>query len=145
MLCCPCCPATSLLIKLSPLSRLPWRARFEVTCYALNRSDGSWWRQAIEQGGEHFVDLSGGCSLGMSGATVASRAGAAARAGAASDDKVVAARMRADGLHVVIDLGGFTSGARPGIFALCPAPVQVLFIMGAVRWEGNAGIGWGHH
>ena len=27
-----------------------WSARFEVTCYALNGSDGSRWRQAIEQG-----------------------------------------------------------------------------------------------
>ena len=72
------------------------------------------------------MDLSEGSSLGMAGAAVASSAGAAARAEAASDDEVAAARMRADGLHVVIDLGGFTSGARPGIFALRPAPVQVL-------------------
>ena len=105
--------------------------RFEFTCYALNRSDGSRWRQAIEQGAEHFADLSEGSALARSGTTVASGAGATARAAAAADDdEVAAARMRADGLHVVIDLGGFTSGARPGIVALRPAPVQVLFVWG---------------
>ena len=41
-------------------------------------------------------------------------------------DVLMARRIAADRPHILIDLGGFTSNARPGIFSLCPAPVQVM-------------------
>jgi predicted O-linked N-acetylglucosamine transferase (SPINDLY family) len=43
-------------------------------------------------------------------------------------DREVAQLARADGLHVAVDLSGFTQKARTGIFAYRAAPVQVNFL-----------------
>lgn len=80
------------------------RSRIEVFCYALSPSDGSEWRQRIERDAEHFVDVS---SWGVAD---------------------IAARISADGIHVAINLNGYTKGARNEIFALKPAPVQASYM-----------------
>ena len=114
----------------------------QVTCFALNPSDGSHWREKIERGVEHFVDLSDlygthcmDTSLGnMAGGSVNDPSPPAAATGSggrpfaspgSGGDLAAAMRMNSDGLHIAIDLGGFTSRSRPGVFALRPAPVQV--------------------
>ena len=77
------------------------RRRFEVFCYALSPDDGSQWRRKIQSEVEHFKDIS----------------------------RLVhgeAARMIAgDGIHILVNLNGYTKGARNEIFALRPAPIQV--------------------
>lgn len=47
-------------------------------------------------------------------------------------------RIREDGIEVLVDLMGFTSGARLGIFALRPAPVQITWI----GFAGTLGAEW---
>ena len=39
-----------------------------------------------------------------------------------------AAHINADGINVLVDLAGYTRGARPEILALCPAPVQCHYL-----------------
>lgn len=89
------------------------RARVEVFCYALSPTDGSEWRKRIEQEAEHFVDVS---------------------AWGVAD---IAGRISADGIHVAINLNGYTKGARNEIFALKPAPVQASY-MGFPATTGTA-------
>jgi protein O-GlcNAc transferase len=76
----------------------------EVFCYALSQSDGSEWRLRIESEAEHFLDVS---------------------AWSVTD---IARRISADGIHVAVNLNGYTKGARNEIFALCPAPVQTCYM-----------------
>lgn len=37
-------------------------------------------------------------------------------------------RIHADGIHILINMNGYTKGARNELFALRPAPVQVSII-----------------
>ncbi|MBR0668091.1 tetratricopeptide repeat protein [Roseomonas hellenica] len=46
----------------------------------------------------------------------------------AMTDAALAARLRAEGIDIAVDLAGFTAQARPRLFALRPAPVQVNFL-----------------
>ncbi|KAI7842191.1 hypothetical protein COHA_004104 [Chlorella ohadii] len=80
------------------------RSKVEVFCYALTPSDGSEWRARIEAEAEHFVDVS---------------------TSAAAD---IARRISADGMHIAVNLNGYTKGARNEIFALEPAPVQASYL-----------------
>eukprot|EP00879_Flechtneria_rotunda_P000847 GHRR01000972.1.p1 GENE.GHRR01000972.1~~GHRR01000972.1.p1 ORF type:complete len:995 (+),score=320.30 GHRR01000972.1:341-3325(+) len=79
-------------------------SRIEVFCYALSPSDGSEWRLRIEAEAEHFLDVS---SWGVVD---------------------IARRISADGIHVAVNLNGYTKGARNEIFALWPAPVQTSYM-----------------
>lgn len=36
-------------------------------------------------------------------------------------------RIHDDGIHILINMNGYTKGARNEIFALRPAPIQVIF------------------
>lgn len=80
------------------------RRRFEIFVYALCADDGSTYYQQIKADADHFVDL-----------TRLSNAEAATR-------------INADGIHILIDLMGYTSYARTEIFALRPAPVQASYL-----------------
>lgn len=74
----------------------------QIFCYALTADDGTSFRRKIEGDSEHFVDLS---SIPCHGEA--------------------ADRINADGIHVLVNMNGYTKGARNEIFALRPAPVQV--------------------
>jgi protein O-GlcNAc transferase len=80
------------------------RGRFALHAYSLSRGDGSDYEQRARAAFDHFVDLS------------------------AVSDVDAARRIASDGVDVLIDLKGYTSGARPGIFARRPAPVQVNYL-----------------
>lgn len=67
-------------------------------------SDGSEWRQRIEQEAEHFLDVSS-WSVGD-----------------------IAGKISSDEIQVAINLNGYTKGARNEIFALLPAPVQTSYM-----------------
>lgn len=86
------------------LFRLHDRERFEVFIYALCENDGSVYYQQIKADADQFVDLTG-----------MSNAGAAAR-------------INADGVHILVDLMGYTAYARTEIFALQPVPIQVSYL-----------------
>lgn len=81
------------------------RSRFEIFCYALSADDGTAFRSKIANESEHFIDLSQvPCN------------------GKAAD------RIYADGIHVLVNMNGYTKGARNEIFALRPAPMQVMWL-----------------
>ncbi len=79
------------------------RERVEVYGYALRPSDDRYAR-AIRAGCDTFLDVTSLSPL------------------------EAARRMRADALDVLVDLGGYTHGARPEILALRPAPVQMSWL-----------------
>lgn len=76
---------------------------YQVFCYALTPDDNTSFRKKISHESEHFVDFS---STGCHGE--------------------VADRINADGIHILVNMNGYTKGARNEIFALRPAPIQVL-------------------
>lgn len=81
------------------------RAELEVFCYALSCDDGTTFRSKIAREAEHFIDLSQiPCN------------------GKAAD------KIYADGIHILVNMNGYTKGARNEIFALRPAPVQVMWL-----------------
>lgn len=81
------------------------RSSVEIFCYALSPDDGTTFRSKIQRESEHFVDLSQiPCN------------------GKAAD------RINADGIHILVNMNGYTKGARNEIFALRPAPIQVMFL-----------------
>ncbi|XP_035730917.1 UDP-N-acetylglucosamine--peptide N-acetylglucosaminyltransferase 110 kDa subunit-like isoform X1 [Vespa mandarinia] len=81
------------------------RSNVEIFCYALSADDGTTFRAKIAREAEHFVDLSQTpCN------------------GKAAD------RINADGIHILVNMNGYTKGARNEIFALRPAPIQVMWL-----------------
>ena len=113
------CPASSRLrvgfvssdIGQHPLSHLMGsvfglldRSCIAVRVYALSPPDGSVFRQRIEAESERFVDAS------------------------ALSAAELAVRIAADGIQVLVDLGGYTKGSRTETMALRPAPVQMGYL-----------------
>jgi protein O-GlcNAc transferase len=82
------------------------RSKFEVTAISIGPNDGSQMRQRLQHAFEHFVD----CQQ-------------------LSDDET-AARIRDAEIDILIDLNGYTAGARFGIFAHRAAPLQVGYLGG---------------
>ena len=80
------------------------RSRFEVLAYSIGADDGSEYRREAAASVDRFIDIR------------AERPGASAE------------RIRRDGIDILIDLKGFTHEARPEIFALRPAPLQVAWL-----------------
>ncbi|XP_010239774.1 probable UDP-N-acetylglucosamine--peptide N-acetylglucosaminyltransferase SEC isoform X2 [Brachypodium distachyon] len=76
----------------------------EVFCYALSQNDGTEWRQRIQAEAEHFIDVS------------------------AMTSDVIAKMINEDKIQILINLNGYTKGARNEIFALQPAPIQVSYM-----------------
>jgi protein O-GlcNAc transferase len=94
--------ATSILL-VQTLERLD-RSRFEVALYSHGTDDKSALRQRLIDAVDEFIDC-----------------------GAMSTTEQ-AARIRADGVAILVDLSGFTASSRLGVFALRPAPVQALWL-----------------
>ena len=81
------------------------QTKVEVFCYALSVDDGTSFRSKIAREAEHFIDLSQiTCN------------------GKAAD------RIYQDQIHILINMNGYTKGARNEIFALRPAPIQVMWL-----------------
>ncbi|KAK6629474.1 hypothetical protein RUM43_003291 [Polyplax serrata] len=81
------------------------KSKVEVFCYALSPDDGTTFRAKISREAHNFVDLSQiPCN------------------GKAAD------RIHADGIQILVNMNGYTKGARNEIFALRPAPIQVMWL-----------------
>ena len=80
------------------------RARFEIIAVSYGRDDQSEMRARLEHAVERFVDVS------------------------RLTDREAADWLHAQGVHIAVDLKGLTGGARTGIFALRPAPLQINFL-----------------
>ncbi|XP_014860104.1 PREDICTED: UDP-N-acetylglucosamine--peptide N-acetylglucosaminyltransferase 110 kDa subunit isoform X1 [Poecilia mexicana] len=79
--------------------------KFEVFCYALSPDDGTNFRVKVVAEAHHFTDLSQiPCN------------------GKAAD------RIHQDGIHILVNMNGYTKGARNELFALRPAPVQAMWL-----------------
>jgi protein O-GlcNAc transferase len=99
------------------MARLPElhdRASFEVFLYATGPDDGSELRRQLVAGADHFADVR------------------------TLPDHAVASRIEHDGIDILVDLDGYTQDARPVVFALRPAPVQVAYL-GYLQTQGG---GW---
>lgn len=79
------------------------RAKYEIFCYAL-RFDGSMEAWRIRRDVEHWVDAS------------------------KMDNVELAQRISSDGVHIAVNLNGFTIRARNEVFALRCAPLQICFL-----------------
>jgi predicted O-linked N-acetylglucosamine transferase (SPINDLY family) len=80
------------------------RARLAVTAYSFGPDDGSALRRRLAGAFERFVDV------------------------AALSVATAAQRIADDGIDILVDLMGYTHGARTGILALRPAPVQAAYL-----------------
>ncbi|KAK0599547.1 hypothetical protein LWI29_006221 [Acer saccharum] len=76
----------------------------EVFCYALTPNDGTEWRQRTQTEAEHFIDVS------------------------AMSSDMIAKLINEDKIQILVNLNGYTKGARNEIFAMQPAPVQVSYM-----------------
>ncbi|KAK9322954.1 glycosyl transferase family 41-domain-containing protein [Lipomyces orientalis] len=83
-------------------------------CYATTPSDGTSYRQKVEMDAHEFVDVSGWST------------------------QAVVERIVRDGIHVLVNLNGFTRGARNEIFACRPAPLSIAFM----GFAGSLGAEW---
>ncbi|MBF0310482.1 MAG: tetratricopeptide repeat protein [Magnetococcales bacterium] len=84
------------------------RHRVTVFAYSLGPDDGSHYRRRIREECENFVDLE------------------------KADIAEAVARIRQDGIHILVDLKGYTTDSRMEILAHRPAPL-------AVAWLGYPG------
>src|SRR5262249_319225 len=80
------------------------RGRFDTVAISLGPDDGSLMRNRLKGAFGRFVDVR------------------------TKNDSEVARALREMEIDIAVDLKGFTEGARPGIFAVRPAPVQVSYL-----------------
>jgi len=90
------------------------RSRFELVLYSHGADDGTPLRHRIEQAADRFVDCRD-LSLAQQ-----------------------AQRIRDDGITILIDMSGYTTGSRLQLFALRPAPVQAVWL----AYPGTLGADW---
>lgn len=81
------------------------RENVEVFCYSLNPDDGTTFRSKIVEESEHFVDLSH-VKCNVKAAKI----------------------INSDNINILINMNGYTKGARNEIFAMKPAPIQVMWL-----------------
>ncbi|TAN76354.1 MAG: tetratricopeptide repeat protein, partial [Magnetospirillum sp.] len=93
------------------------RSRVRPIAYSVGPDDGSPWRQRLSRDCDAFVDL------------------------ATMGDRTAAARIAADGVHILVDMSVFTRHARPGIAALRPAPIQAVWL----GLAASSGAPWLHY
>ncbi|KAJ4845650.1 hypothetical protein Tsubulata_036225 [Turnera subulata] len=89
----------------------------EVFCYALSPNDGTEWRLRIQSEAEHFVDVS------------------------SMPSDVIAKRINEDKIQILVNLNGYTKGARNEVFAMQPAPIQVSYM----GFPGTTGAAYIHY
>jgi predicted O-linked N-acetylglucosamine transferase (SPINDLY family) len=94
--------ATAYLI--AELFELHDRTRFEIWAYSYGADDGSALRQRLVRACDRFTDIG------------------------SSSYEAAARQIYADGIDVLVDLKGYTRGARTQILALRPAPIQVNYL-----------------
>ena len=87
---------------------------FNVYCYATSPSDKSPYRIKIENEAQNFVDVSAMSTQG------------------------IVERIVTDQIHILINLSGYTKGARNEVFACRPAPVQMSYM----GFAGTLAAGW---
>lgn len=80
------------------------RSRFEIFAYSIGPDDGSDYRRDAVSTVDHFIDIRD------------------------ESPQQSAERIRRDGIHILVDLKGYTHDARPEIFALRPAPLRVAWL-----------------
>lgn len=80
------------------------RSAFNVFAYSYGASDGSRLRRRLEQSFDQFIDIT---DLSFEQA---------------------ARRIHEDGVDILVDLTGYTTGGRTEILALRPAPIQVNYL-----------------
>ena len=90
------------------------RERFEIFAYSYGPADRSPMRERLRQACEHFVDI------------------------AWDPDDLVVDRIRGDELDVLVDLKGYTVGARTAVLAQRPCPVQINWL----GYPGTMGAGF---
>ena len=89
-------------------------SRVKAYCYATTQSDKSVHREQIEREAPHFHDASGW-----------------------SPSRLVH-QIVEDGIHILVNLNGYTRGARNEVFAARPAPIQMSFM----GFAGTLGAEW---
>mmetsp|Transcript_66823 Transcript_66823/g.159921 ORF Transcript_66823/g.159921 Transcript_66823/m.159921 type:complete len:753 (-) Transcript_66823:53-2311(-) len=80
------------------------RTNFEVYVYALKPGDGTSWALRVEQSADHYKDVS------------------------AMTSPEIAQLISDDGIHIAVNLNGWTKCHRNEVFALRPAPIHVQFL-----------------
>ncbi len=80
------------------------RARFEIFAFSFGPDTGDPLRKRMEKAFDHFIDVQ------------------------QQADHDIAAQIRAQEIDIAIDLAGYTTDSRPGIFALRAAPIQVNYL-----------------
>ena len=90
------------------------RAKFNVFCYATSPSDKSSYRLKIEAEAQYFLDASN------------------------YSTQQIVDRIVHDGIHILVNLSGYTKGARNEVFAARPAPVQMSYM----GFAGTLSAGW---
>jgi protein O-GlcNAc transferase len=80
------------------------RTQFEISAISVGPNDGSGMRRRVEAAFEHFIEAG------------------------AEGERRVAEMIREREVDILIDLKGYTQGARTGVFAMRPAPVQVNYL-----------------
>jgi predicted O-linked N-acetylglucosamine transferase (SPINDLY family) len=95
------CHAVGTLI--AGLFQYHQRPEFEIFAYSLTPPQDEWSAQ-VRHGCDHFLDVS------------------------QQPDLSIAQRIHADGIHILVDLAGYTTHCRPLALALRPAPVQIQWL-----------------
>jgi predicted O-linked N-acetylglucosamine transferase (SPINDLY family) len=80
------------------------RSRFETYGASFGHNDRSEMRARLERAFDHFLDVAG------------------------HSDEEVAQMLQREEIDIAIDLKGYTTESRPGIFAARPAPIQVSYL-----------------
>jgi protein O-GlcNAc transferase len=80
------------------------REKFEVHCYSYGPEDNNRYRHQIMEGSDRFINLREHSHIDA------------------------AKRIYADGVDILVDLKGHTKGARLGILACRPAPLQIHYL-----------------
>lgn len=93
------------------------REDIEVFCYALSPNDGTEWRLRIQSEAEHFVDVS------------------------SMSSDMIARLINEDKIQILVNLNGYTKGARNEIFSMQPAPIQVSYM----GFPGTTGASYIHY